>query len=795
MTLRKKAILIVVVAALSGLGALRLVTFRVIERGYADLQSKEALTDLQRAIQALINEQDTLLSKAADWAERDDTARFVQNGDEEFIKSHLGSTPFEGMRINAILLFNDRDELVWGSGYDLNAHIAREPSSGLLKRFSPGSRLLRHESTDGHYAGLMQVPDGPLLVAVRPVVASNGQGPIRGSLVFARIIDDTELQLLERITQLGINIWPLDSGEVPAEVRQALRGHHPSDDGLVHPLDDSLVSGYAVLDDIDHNPSLLLRVAAPRSIEQHGRSSARLVMLTMLLIAVLTGGVSLLLIEHLINARLARLNADVKRVTACGRLTERVGISGTDEVASLAYAINGMLGGLEETDRERSTAEDARRRSDQRFKQFYERSPDAILLLDESGFIDCNQAAVDLMRCRSRVELLKRPELLSPERQPDETSSEEKSSRMIREAVARGSHRFEWVYLRADGSELPVEVLLTDISTDGNVLIHVVWRDLSEKKVVDRELNAYREHLETLVDDRSRDLLQAHSQIMQNEKLASVGRLAAGVAHEINTPIQYIGDNLRALSDAFGDLLALVSTYRQAVEQAGERPLSGEEREQISAAEQERDLEYILEDSPQAIAQGLEGVQRVATIVKAMKDFSHVDRGQLSTVDLNHALQSTLTVARNEYKYVADVVTELGELPAVECYASELNQVFLNLIVNAAHAIADTGNRGTITIRTASEGDNVRIDIADSGTGIPEEIRKRIFEPFFTTKEVGKGTGQGLSIAYQIVVQKHGGSIDLESTIGTGTTFILRIPLRSAAPAAPAEQPAEAAAV
>jgi len=274
-------------------------------------------------------------------------------------------------------------------------------------------------------------------------------------------------------------------------------------------------------------------------------------------------------------------------------------------------------------------------------------------------------------------------------------------------------------------------------------------------------------------------LLEAQRQVLQAEKLASVGRLAAGIAHELNTPIQYIGDNLRALSEFLEDLTALVARYRQFVDLCKSGAVTPEAIAEVAAAEAQHELDYILEDAPRAIEQGLEGVERVAHIVRAMKDFSHADRGRVSAVDINHALESTLTVAWNEYTYVADVETDFGELPPVECCASEMIQVFLNLLVNAAHVIADTGQRGRITIRTRLDGNHVAIAFADTGTGIPEEIRGRIFDPFFTTKPVGKGTGQGLNISHQIVVGKHKGTLTFETQVGKGSTFVVRIPLKA----------------
>ena len=317
-------------------------------------------------------------------------------------------------------------------------------------------------------------------------------------------------------------------------------------------------------------------------------------------------------------------------------------------------------------------------------------------------------------------------------------------------------------------------------------------RDSHVQQAQAEELAAYRDRLEAAVHERTSKLLEAERQVLQGEKLASIGRLAAGVAHEINTPIQYVGDNLRALADFHANLQAVVAQYRELVRVAAEAGAFSDIRAAIEDAEREHDLEFVLEDAPKAASQGLDGVQRVAKIVRAMKDFSHVSGGQAAPVDLNDALRNTLTVARNEYKYYADVETDFATLPEVVCFAGELNQVFLNLLVNAAHAIQDTGRRGTIRIATRARDGGVEISVSDNGVGIPEQIRQKIYEPFFTTKEVGRGTGQGLSIAHRIVVEMHKGELACESEVGVGTTFHIRLPLRPVV-ATNAEAPANTA--
>jgi PAS domain S-box-containing protein len=280
------------------------------------------------------------------------------------------------------------------------------------------------------------------------------------------------------------------------------------------------------------------------------------------------------------------------------------------------------------------------------------------------------------------------------------------------------------------------------------------------------------------------------TQLAQAQRLEGIGRLAAGVAHEINTPIQFVGDNTRFLQTAFDDLHRLLQAYQALRDHAKGGSLTPALVGEVERAEQETDVEYLVAEIPKAVGQTLDGVTRVATIVQALKEFAHPNQKEKVPTDLNQALQSTLSVARNEIKYVADVEAEFGDLPLVVCQPGELNQVFLNLIVNAAHAIADvvkdSGSKGVIRVRTAREDDMALVAISDTGCGIPEGHRAQIFDPFFTTKEVGRGTGQGLSIAHAVVVDKHGGSLTFETEVGRGTTFFVRLPLAGAEAGDPA---------
>jgi two-component system, NtrC family, sensor kinase len=332
---------------------------------------------------------------------------------------------------------------------------------------------------------------------------------------------------------------------------------------------------------------------------------------------------------------------------------------------------------------------------------------------------------------------------------------------------------------RKDGSIFWVGIALTPIRDETGRITHfvAVGADITVS-LAEREA---KQHLQDQLYAEMRERERIAIELRLAQKLESVGRLAAGIAHEINTPIQYVGDSVAFLQSALTDIDRLLEGYRAAC-----RELSVDPADRASAlrvleeSEAGINLEFLREEVPRSFERTIDGIERVAAIVRAMKEFAHPDTGEQSAADINQAIRTTLTVAHNEYKYFAQVEADLQDIPEVVCNVGEVNQVFLNLIVNAAHAIEAAGkdaSTGRIGVRTGAADGEVRIQVTDNGCGIPAENLDKIFDPFFTTKEVGKGTGQGLAIARSIIVEKHRGRIEVSSVPGQGTEFTLRLPI------------------
>jgi signal transduction histidine kinase len=303
-----------------------------------------------------------------------------------------------------------------------------------------------------------------------------------------------------------------------------------------------------------------------------------------------------------------------------------------------------------------------------------------------------------------------------------------------------------------------------------------VGADITSKRAEAHKKQELQDKLVAEMKERERVVME----LQLAQKLESVGRLAAGIAHEINTPIQYVGDSVYFLRSAFADIDKLFEATHDAASHLAQSAERAAFLRRVDELARKYDLEYLRGEVPKAITRTFDGVERVTNIVKAMKEFAHPDSNEQHPADLRRALETTLLVASNEYKYVATVSTEFDEVRAVICNIGELNQVFLNLIVNAAHAIKDAGKEadtGQIRIRLNVEGEEAVIRVSDNGCGVPPENLSKLYDPFFTTKEVGRGTGQGLAISHSIVVDKHGGEISVRSEVGVGTEFTVRLPL------------------
>ncbi len=428
------------------------------------------------------------------------------------------------------------------------------------------------------------------------------------------------------------------------------------------------------------------------------------------------------------------------------------------EATLLEQRVEERTAELKEEYLERKRAEEHRREAEGFAQEILEHVADPIIAINDKGAILSASTSVESVFQWTPHDLLgQNISILMPEPHRSKHDDNLRSHKATGWARVLGQVR-RMDGQRKDGTVFPIELAASRVTTAIDPLFVGIIRDLSVRMKLEQELE-------------------------QARRLESIGQLAAGIAHEINTPTQYVGDNTRFLEESFREITPFLVKANELAAAVCVGTGSSELADELKAAFEKADVEYMVKEIPRAIEQSLEGIDRVRKIVRSMKEFSHPGVEGMTSIDLNHAIENTITVATNEWKYVAELEMDFDpELPLVKCLPGEINQVVLNMIVNATHAITDVvgdgdNGKGTIRISTRRDGEFVEIRISDTGAGIAEEVRNKVFDPFFTTKGVGEGTGQGLTIARAIVVKKHGGALNFETAIGKGTTFVVRLPL------------------
>ncbi len=401
----------------------------------------------------------------------------------------------------------------------------------------------------------------------------------------------------------------------------------------------------------------------------------------------------------------------------------------------------------------------SRKRSEMRYMRLFaatEQSADAIVITDENGIIQYVNPSFEKITGYSKEEAIGRKTSLLKSGEHSTEFYKNLWNTITRGEVWHGRLRNR----KKNGEIYEDETSISPVfNAQGKIINYVsVKRNVTKERLLE-------------------------SQLRQAQKLEAIGQLAAGIAHEINTPIQYIGDNTHFIQDSLDDLTRLIRSFRHLLDSIENNTVSPEELEKLHQIIAEVDAEYLLTEIPTSLKQSLEGIDRITHIVQAMREFSHPGVKEKTSMDINRAIENTLTVSRNEWKYTVEIVKHLDtNLPPIHCIQADINQALLNLIVNATHAIQDKLKihpdlKGIIEIRTSIIDNYVEIQVEDNGIGIPKSIQDRIYDPFFTTKEVGRGTGQGLAITYNVIVEKHGGTITFISKENKGTTFIVRLPI------------------
>lgn len=791
MTLRQKTVLIIGVTLLCLLVTLYLSLSTIWLNRVAKIEFQQTHQNVERVTEALANNLQELNSTAKDWAGWDDTYAFVADVNERYVQENLADASFVNLRLNFMLFINKAGQVKYGKGLDLQQKVAIPVPASLKQYLATRPRLLQHNTLNSSHTGILLLPEGSLLVASHPIVKSDRTGRIRGSLILGRFLNSGELIRLSQLTRLPLTIYPFHQGQLPKDF-QAIKDELTQELSqakilaesiiLVRPLSSQRIAGYTLLRNIEGQSGLLLRVDTARNIYQQGKLGLRYLVLALLAVGFAFGCVTLLLLEKWVLSPLSHFSATVRRIRAKDDLKERLLTQGRDELSRLGTEINQMLARLQESQLQLS-------QSEERYRLVVNNVQEVIFQTDSSGRWTFLNPAWTEITGFSVEESLGKP--CCTFIHPEDQGYHNEHFRQLMEGKIQNT-RYELRFQTNDGCyrifELHSRLVVgyyREIAGIGGTLNDITERKLAEA----REREKAQELERTLLE-----LTQTQSQLIQSEKMSSLGQLVAGVAHEINNPISFVYGNITHASGSIQDLLDLINCYQQHYPNPSAEIL--EKMEDI-------DYNFVVTDLPKLLASITIGTERIRDIVQSLRNFSRLNESEIKIVDIHEGIESTLLIlrhqlkAKNEYSEI-EVIKEYGKLPEVECYPGHLNQVLMNLLANAIDALEErrvhkfrdhSQASPLIRIHTEVKQDpssfsdksdvsHVLIHITDNGMGMTEEVRCHLFDPFFTTKPIGKGTGLGLSISYKIIVEKHKGQVLIKSELGQGSEFIIELPIR-----------------
>ncbi len=798
MTLRQKTLLILGVTFLCLFIVLDFSLSTLWLNGFAKIESHQTQQNVERVTQALADDLMKLDTTAGDWSAWDDTYTFAGDGDETYIQENLANSTLANLGLNYMVFLNTAGQIIYAKGLNLQQGVAAPVPSSLKQYLSANSSLLQSTQVNTRQTGIVLLPEGPLLVALRPIINSDRTLPSRGTLLLGHFLDTAKVKQLAKLTRLAIAVYPIQDTQLPGDF-QAVRSNLTQKASnakiqsqppiLVRPLGSERIAGYTLLRDIQGYAGLLLRVDTPRDIYQQGKQGLNYVVGSLLAVGLAFGLVILLLLEKLVLSPLAHFIAVVRRIRASGSLSGRLLINGNDELSLLGTAINRLLETLQQSQLQLSE-------SQERYQSVVDNVKEVIFQTDATGLWTFLNPAWTEITGFSIEESLGIPcwKFIHPADQPYHS---EQFSRVIEGQTQ--DIRYEIRYQTQDGSCRWFEVhsRLTVVSSDvlTKSTVGIVGTAGTLNDITDRKLAEARERAKTQkLEQTLRELTQTQAKLIHSEKMSSLGQLVAGIAHEINNPITFVYGNLDHASEYIQDLLHLIHCYHQ--HYPNPPTAIQEEMEAI-------DFEFLINDLPKLLTSMKVGTERICEIVLSLRNFSRLDESEIKAVDLHEGINSTLLILQHRLKAQGkpseiQIVKEYGNLPPVECYPGQLNQVFMNLLSNAIDALeekmrvsdSEVSNFSPyIQIGTALKDDKsplngnscvpcVVIRIADNGLGMTEAVCRNLFNPFFTTKPIGQGTGLGLSISYQIVVEKHKGQLLVNSKLGQGTEFIIELPLQ-----------------
>ncbi len=730
MTLRKKTLLIIGGTFYALIILLFFISRDVLLDNFINLEEQDARRDIARALNALSGTVSDLDATAADRAARDDTYAFIQDMNDEYARANLSAETFTKLRLNLIMLLRSSGYAAFSRAFDLENGKEIPVPGSLLGQLSPDSPLPDHSGTGSSTAGIILLPEGPMLIASRPILTGEGEGPARGTLIMGRYLDDAEIALLAKETGLSLSIQPINSPYLTPDFQEARSSLLGGNLILVRPLSEQSVAGYARITDIYDKPVLILRVDMPRDIYQQGQATISYLIISIVVVGLVFGSVTVLLLERQVLSGLAYLSKKVSSIGLSGDLSARIATEGTDELANVASTINGMLAALQQSEAEL-------RESEERYRRLAENATDVILTFDMTMRLTYVSPSVKQPLGYGAAEFTGRTmqEAFTPE-------SSATILRTLEIDPVRGttgmkdlsqSWTLELELISRDGSTVPVEVKFTFLreSSGQPFGILAIARDVTERKQAEKRLQElYR---------KERELRQE-----LQEEISKRVEFTRALVHELKSPITPV-----------------VTASELLIEELKEEPA-------LSLA--------------QSISKGAYNLNH------RIDELLDLARGEVGMLRLNPGPVDSVRLVQEIVRSVEPVAAknkqtlqaELPEsLPSAWADEDRLRQVVLNLINNA---LKFTPDGGKITIRAGKEGANLVIEVRDTGRGIREEDQQWIFEPYQqldSERPRHSGLGLGLSLSKKLV-ELHGGQIWVKSQKGKGSTFGFSIPFKAA---------------
>lgn len=826
MSLRWKLSLVIAGISAAIIGAVYSASEWTFNKSFQSIEDRNTRQMAERATHNIFDNIQDLNVLNRDWAAWDDTYNFVQHPDENpnYIESNPTDTTFANARLNFILIINNAGQLVYGKSFDLNSNKT-VPILQSLEAHIFGETLARHATVTDSKSGIILLPEGPLMISSQPIVTSQGEGPVAGTIIMARFLDQAEIELVSETVQLPLSLVTVDDAKILSDFQKASTSLTTDANTLALPINAQSIAAYSLISDIYGKPILILRTVLPRDIYAQSLTAMRVFLLSLLGFVILFGAVLNYFLGKAVISKVSNVSHYVSAIRKSGDLSKRLLPEGNDELATLNRGINSMVESLQDS----QLSLEAQKKAEEKLRLTIESVAEGIATTDLAGNImDANDSKILLHGYSSKADIIGIDSLnLIAEEDRDSART------ALQTTLETGlSGTAEYTMLKADGSRFFGESSAALLkSPDARPIGFVIsTKDVTERKQVETAFRAQKELIDrilatipnavlvidacdrivlanrtfsekfglrqkiaegmllneavpikdladAILEARQKDLTKSHLefrhpvsdnkkifiasilQMQKNEtllmftdvteerarqerqfhtdRLASVGQMAAGIAHELNNPLTGVVVLSQMLLDS-------------------------EEPDSIK-----KDLESINQEA-----------LRAATVVKNMLTFARTHAPSRQTIQINGVIEDVLKLRAYEHK-MSNIQIQLqldGNLPEIRVDSFQMQQVFLNLILNAEHSMIESPNSRTLTVATGSADDMVRVSLSDSGLGIAPKNMSKLFSPFFTTKEVGKGTGLGLSICYGIV-KNHGGNIYARSELGHGATFVVELPV------------------